>query len=107
MVIPDKYKSVLREVAWLLGSWAFSFGLVWRLGGKYAGTLDIQMHNTYVVLPVWGLATLIFLVLAPVITSARVLAGRGRHVAASVVLAALSGVWLLIILAVVVVRIVK
>ena len=106
-IVPDKYKPVLLELAWLLGSWAFAFGLVWRLSGKYAGTLNIQLHNNYVVLPVWGLATLLFLVLAPVVTSARVLAGRGRRVAASVVLAGLSGVWLLIIIGVVVVRLMK
>ncbi len=105
--VTDKRKSILLELAWLLGSWVFSFGLVWRLTGKYVGKLDVQLHNTHVLLPVWALVTLLFLVLAPVVTSARVLAGRGRRVAASIMLAGLSGVWLLIILAVLLVRIMK
>ncbi|GAA4022709.1 hypothetical protein GCM10022409_03120 [Hymenobacter glaciei] len=42
----------IRELAWLLGSWAFSWALLNQLlGYKYLWhpELDIQMHNTFFV----------------------------------------------------------
>lgn len=97
-------KPLVRELAWLLGSWAFSYAVVGAKFGSYRGSLDIQLHNTYFVVSVAGLATVFFLVLAPVVTGARVLASRPHHAAPSRTLAALSGSWLLIILAVCAVR---
>ncbi|MVN75579.1 hypothetical protein GO988_04495 [Hymenobacter sp. HMF4947] len=98
-------KAVVTELAWLLGSWAFSFAAVGKLFGKYAGTLDIQLHNTYFVLPVLLLASLLFIVVSPVVTGVRVVVGRGQNVSASIVLALLTGVWLLLLLAVCLVRV--
>ena len=97
-------KPALIELAWLLCSWAFSFGLVGWLTGRYSGTLDIQMHNTYWILPVWLLATLLFLLVAPLITLIRVLQGLLRNRAANWVLGLLGSIWLLLALAILAVR---
>lgn len=45
--------ALFTELAWLLGSWAFSLLVLGRAIGYeklLAATLDIQMHNTYFVL---------------------------------------------------------
>ena len=93
-------KSALIELAWLLGSWAFSLGLVAWLTGHCAGTLTIQIHNTYWVLPVWLLATTVFLLVALLITLIRVLQGLLRNLAANLMLGLLSSIWLLMGLAI-------
>lgn len=97
-------RRILTELAWLLGSWVSSWVATSKILGQYTGIVDIQLHNTYFVVPVLALATILALIIATIATGARVLAGRGRNVAASVVLLVLSGTWLLLILTVFVVR---
>lgn len=86
----------LREIAWLLGSWAFSWALLSQLWGynyPWHRQLEIQMHNTYFVFQPLLLTTLVFLPVATVITGGRVLAGAFRHFGPNAVLVALATVW--------------
>lgn len=65
-----------REMAWLLGSWAFSWALLSQLlGYDYLRhpQLDIQLHNAYFVIQPLLLTTLVFLPGATVVTGGRVL----------------------------------
>jgi len=82
-------KDVLVEIAWLLGSWAISFGLLgWAIGFNQMGArqLDIQLHNTYFVLPPWALGLPIFAFFATILTSVRAFKTRFRQRATLVVL---------------------
>ena len=91
----------LRELAWLLGSWAFSWLLLGSIFGFnyfWRGPLDIQMHNTYFVTSMWLLTGLLFLFIATISTGIRVLAQAFRHFGANAVLVTLSGIWSLIAL---------
>lgn len=86
----------LRELAWLLGSWAFSWALLSQLlgfGYLWQPVLDIQMHNTYFVFQPLLLTTLVFLLIATVVTGVRVLAGAFRHFGPNIVLVALATIW--------------
>ncbi|GAA4506016.1 hypothetical protein GCM10023172_34710 [Hymenobacter ginsengisoli] len=70
----SKSKNTLLEIAWLLGSWAISFGcLGWLIGFKqlWVKQLDIQLHNTYFVVPPWAAAFPFFLISATIITCVR------------------------------------
>jgi hypothetical protein len=82
-------RNTLIEIAWLLGSWAISFGcLGWLIGFKqlWARQLDVQMHNTYFVLPPWAAALPFFLFLATISTSVRAVATRFRKRSVLIVL---------------------
>ena len=98
----DSYatKNILIEVAWLLGSWAISFGLLgWLIGFKQLGArqLDIQMHNTYFVLPLWAAALPFFTFFATIITSMRAISARFRQRSTLVVLGVLGLLWTLLV----------
>ena len=87
------------ELAWLLGSWAFSWALLSQwLGYSYLWQpmLHVQMHNTYFVLPPLLLTALVWLPIATVVTSVRVLAGAFRHRGPNTMLGILLSVWLLL-----------
>jgi hypothetical protein len=91
----------LRELAWLLGSWAFSWLLLGSLFGFnyfWRGPLDIQMHNTYFVTSMWLLTGFLFLFIATISTGIRVMAQAFHHFGANTVLVTLSIVWSLIAL---------
>lgn len=60
--------------------------------------LDIQMHNTYFVVPPLLVTTLLFLPIATIITGVRVLGGAFRHFAPNTILVALGGFWMVIAL---------
>lgn len=89
----------LHESAWLLGSWAFSWASLspW-LGYSYLWRpqLDIQMHNTFFVVPPVLLTTLVFLPVATAATGVRVLVGGLRNLGPNVVLGFLVGIWMLL-----------
>ena len=83
----------LRELAWLLGSWAFLWVSLSQLFGySYLGhpQLDIQMHNTYFVFQPLLFTMLLFLTVATVLTGVRVLVGAFRHFGPNAVLLALA-----------------
>jgi hypothetical protein len=97
--------TALLEIAWLLGSWAISFGwLGWIIGFKqlWARQLDIQMHNTYFVLPPWAAALPLFLFTATSSTSMRVTATRFRRRSTLLVFGILAVLWTLFVAYVVV-----
>jgi hypothetical protein len=86
----------LRELAWLLGSWAFSWALLsqlWSYNYLWQKQLDIQMHNTYFVFQPLLLTTLVFLPVATVVTGVRVLARGFRHFGPNAVLVILATIW--------------
>ncbi|GAB3588317.1 hypothetical protein [Hymenobacter daeguensis] len=94
-------RTVLIEIAWLLGSWAFSWLLLSRLlGYDYLRKpqLDIQLHNTYFVLQPLMLTTLLFLPIATVLTGVRVSVGAFRHFGRHAVLKGLAISWSLALL---------
>ena len=89
----------IRELAWLLGSWAFSWLLLSQLFGYnylWHPQLDIQMHNTYFVFQPWLLTTLLFLPMATVVTGGRVLVSSFQDVGPRAVLLGLAGSWSLL-----------
>ena len=84
------------ELAWLLGSWAFSWALLSQLFGySYLRhpQLDIQLHNTYFVLPPLLLTALVCLPVATLVTGGRVLAGAFRRSDPNAVLVTLASIW--------------
>ncbi|MBH8556914.1 hypothetical protein [Hymenobacter negativus] len=88
----------IHEIAWLLGSWAFSWLLLSLLMGfnyLWQPKLDIQMHNTYFVLPPLLLTTLVWLPVATVVTGVRVLTSAFRNSGPNSVLVILVGIWTL------------
>ena len=98
--VPNK-RTVLPELAWLLGSWAFSWLLLSQLlgfGYLWQPQLDIQMHNTYIVFQPLLLTTLLFLPVATVVTGARALAGAFRRFGPNAVLTGLAFIWSLTLL---------
>ena len=83
-------------MAWLLGSWAFSWALLSQLlgyGYPRQPVLDIQMHNTYFVVQPLLLTTLAMLPMATVVTGVRVLVAAFRHFGPNAVLVALASIW--------------
>ena len=97
-------KRMLVEIAWLLGSWAISFGLLgWLIGFNqlWVKQLDIQMHNTYFVFGNFHVTVLLFLLVALVVTSARAIAAPLRTRYTWVVLLLLGTPFLLGILLVI------
>ena len=95
------WRTAFTEIAWLLGSWAFSWLLLgWLLGypNLWQPQLDIQMHNTYFVFQPWLFTTLLFIPIATVVTGVRVLAGAFLHFGPNAVLTGLAVVWSLILL---------
>jgi hypothetical protein len=93
-------KDALIEIAWLLGSWAISFGLLgWLIGYKqlWVRQLDIQMHNTYFVLPPWAVALPFFAFFATIITGVRAVVLRFRRRSTWLVLAMLGVLWGLLV----------
>ena len=99
-VAPRKLaKSIVIELAWLLGSWAFSFGAVNLMVGLPmlpSGVVDIQMHNTYFVMSTTVAALPFFLILASAITTLRLLAGARRNALTMGIAGTLSLCWLLV-----------
>ena len=90
---------MLVEIAWLLGSWAISFGalgLVFGFNNLWVRQLDIQMHNTYFVLPPWALSLPIFAFFATIVTSMRALKARFRQRTTLIVLVLLGVLWILL-----------
>ena len=96
-----RLKAIRTELLWLLSCYALVFVLYGILVGSWPfwqGTLDIQMHNTYFVVS-HAVATLpFFLVVALVVTSARIIGEPLRTRYTWVVLLSLSTLVLLIIL---------
>ena len=89
-------RSWIHELAWLLGSWAFSWALLSQLFGYnylWHPQLDIQMHNTYFVIQPLLLTTLLFLPVATLVTGVRVLAGAFRHFGPNAALVTLASIW--------------
>jgi len=92
-------RNTLIEIAWLLGSWAISFGLLgWVIGFNKLGAsqLDIQMHNTYFVLPPWVVALPFFAFFATIVAGVRAVKARFRQRSTLVVLAMLGLLWALL-----------
>lgn len=101
-------KPFTTELAWLFGSWAFSYLLVGVLLGYsspqgyqllWVSPLEIQMHNTYFVLDVFSATLPFFLLTALVVTSIRAFRGRNRRAA----LVTLGGLGLLVAAAITIV----
>ncbi|GAB3638081.1 hypothetical protein GCM10027422_36710 [Hymenobacter arcticus] len=93
--------SISVELAWLLGSWAFSFvllGLVVGFGRLAAGPLDIQLHNRYFMLSVGYAVFPIFVVVATVVTAVRGALGRFKQNSIKAVLGLLAVVWAFLLL---------
>jgi heme/copper-type cytochrome/quinol oxidase subunit 1 len=87
---PSRAKLLAIEIAWLLGSWAFSYLLTGVLLGYFSSQgyrlfwsspVDIQMHNTYFVLGIFEATLLLFLFIALLLTATRVLVGGFRRAA--------------------------
>jgi len=94
-------RKALAELAWLLGSWAFSWLLLSQLFGYnyfWKPQLDIQMHNTYFVFKPLLFTTLLFLPIATVVTGVRTLVGAFRHFGPNAVLTVLAIIWSLMLL---------
>jgi hypothetical protein len=97
----------IAELAWLLGSWAFSWlllSLLLGFGYLWQPQLDIQLHNTYFVLPPLLLTTLALLPVATVVTAGRALTGAFRRFGPNAVLLTLLGFWTLLSLFIVYLR---
>jgi hypothetical protein len=95
------WRTAFTELAWLLGSWAFSWLLLSQLLGYdylWKPQLDIQMHNTYFMFQPLLFTTLLFLPSATVVTGVRVLVGAFRYFGRNAVLIGLATVWSLILL---------
>ncbi|MGI4737892.1 MAG: hypothetical protein ACRYG7_22215 [Janthinobacterium lividum] len=93
-------KHALLEIAWLLGSWAISFGLLgWLIGFNHLGArqLDIQLHNTYFVLPPWAVALPFFTLFATSFTSIRAARSRFQQRSTNLVLVGLYLLWVLLL----------
>jgi hypothetical protein len=93
-------KIALLEIAWLLGSWAISLGLLgWLIGFNqlWAKQLEIQMHNTYFVLPPWAAAWPFFVFFATIVTSVRALLTRFQRRPMLLVLGVLGLLWALLV----------
>ena len=89
----------IRELAWLLGSWAFSWLLLSQLFGYnylWHPQLDIQMHNTYFVFQPLLVTTLVLLPVATIVTGVRVMVSGFRHFGSTAVLLVLASVWTLL-----------
>ncbi len=96
-------RSWIRELAWLLGSWAFSWALLSQLFGyNYLRhpQLDIQLHSTYFqlhstyfVLQPLLLTALVLLPAATLVTGGRVLASAFRRSGPNAVLGLLVSIW--------------
>ena len=100
----------MRELAWLLGSWAFSWALLSRLLGPaylWRPMPDIQLHNTYFVFKPLLFTTLLFLPIATLVTGVRVLVGAFRYFGPNRVLVGLVSVWTLLGLLLVVGRLMR
>jgi hypothetical protein len=83
-------KPFATEIAWLLGSWAFSYLLVGVLLGYFSPQgyrlfwthpLDVQMHNTYFVLDVFSATLPFFGITSLLVASVRALRGGSRRAA--------------------------
>jgi hypothetical protein len=93
---------IVTEIAWLLGSWAFSYVVLgMAVGFNYlaAGPLDIQMHNTYFVLSTGYAVFPIFILVATVVTVVRGVVAGFKHNSIKVVLGLLASVWALLLFA--------
>ena len=91
----------IRELAWLLGSRAFSWALLSWLWGSLvflsSQTMEIQLPDTYFVFQPLLLTTLVFLPIATVATGGRVLIEGFRHFAPNAVLMTLASLWTLLV----------
>jgi hypothetical protein len=101
---PDKSEYVTLisvELAWLLGSWAFSFGLLGLVVGfsrLAAGPLDIQMHNQYFMISTGYAVFPIFVVVATIVTVVRGVLVRFKSNTIKAVLGLLAIVWAFLLL---------
>jgi hypothetical protein len=78
---PQLGRRIIVEAAWLLAYWALAFLFAgWMLGFRHLSqeTLDIQMHNTYFVVPGMLAPLPIFLLEATLVTGIRMLANSRR-----------------------------
>lgn len=94
-------KIILLEIAWLLGSWAISFGLLgWFIGFKLLGLkqLEIQLHNTYFVMPPWAAALPFLVPVATAVTLVRGAIARFKPASSKIVLGLLSAGWVCLVL---------
>jgi len=102
-----RLNAIKTEALWLLGCYLLVLMLYGVMAGSWSfwqGTLDIQMHNTYFVISN-ALATLpFFVVVALVVTSARAIAAPLRTRYTWIVLLLLSGLVLLSILLIVLIK---
>lgn len=100
-------KAIKTEVLWLLGCAALVLAMYRVLAGSWLfwqGTLDIQLHNTYIVLGNAHLTGLLFLLVALVVTSARTIATPLRTPYTWVVLLSLGMPLLLVVLLIIVIK---
>ena len=94
-------RAVCIELAWLLGSWAFSWLILSQLLGAsylWQKQLDIQLHNTFLLFQPLLLTTLVFLPVATVVTGVRVLANAFQRFWLNAVLVAFAAIWSLTLL---------
>jgi hypothetical protein len=100
-------KAIKTEGLWLLGCAALVLAMYRVLAGSWLfwqGTLDIQLHNTYIVLGNAHLTGLLFSLVALVVTSARAIAAPLRTPYTWVVLLLLSMPLLLVVLLVIYIK---
>jgi len=101
-----RLKAIRTEVLWLLSCYVLVFVLYGILAGSWLfwqSTLDIQMHNTYFVINNAQATLPLFVVMALVVTSARIIAAPLRTRYTWVVLLLLGTIMGLIIMLILVV----
>lgn len=89
-------KDMLIEIAWLLGSWAISFGLVGAFigfGALWGSPVTVQLHNLYIRLTPSQFALPGFLFLATVVAGMRTVTSRFKRPSTWVVMAGLGVGW--------------
>ena len=92
-------RNVLIELVWLASCYALAFPATKVLLGGWLmpwNTLDIQMHNTYFVLPGWVGLLPMFLVAATPLTLVRAAQAQFTQRSTNVALGVLAPIWLLL-----------
>ncbi|NML64209.1 hypothetical protein HHL22_03225 [Hymenobacter sp. RP-2-7] len=92
-------RNVLVELAWLAGCYALAIPATRVLLGSWLmpwGILDIQMHNTYFVMPGWTGLLPLFLAAATPLTLVRAAQARFAQRSTNLALGALALLWLLL-----------
>ena len=95
-------KDMLIEIAWLLGSWAISFGIVGLFIGfdaLWGGPVAFQepYHNSIMVYPPGYFALPFFLFFATIIAGVRLVASRFKRLSSGLVLTGLGLGWIVLL----------